>query len=82
MGATHFLTKLPRVSMEMSFHVLAYNFKRVMQIVATGCSPWEILGSKLDADWVVLSTGTVNLPLGSMTKSDDAVKMATDNRGW
>ena len=29
MGATHFLTKtLPRVSTEMSLHVLAYNLKR------------------------------------------------------
>jgi transposase len=34
MGATHFLTeRLPRVSTEMSLHVLAYNLKRVMQIV-------------------------------------------------
>ena len=34
MGATHFLTKrLPRVSTEMSLHVLAYNLKRVMQIM-------------------------------------------------
>ena len=34
MGATHFLTKtLPRVSAEMSLHVLAYNLKRAMQIV-------------------------------------------------
>lgn len=34
MGATHFLTKtLERVSTEMSLHVLAYNFKRVMKIV-------------------------------------------------
>ena len=33
MGSTHFLTKtLPRVSTEMSLHVLAYNMKRVMQI--------------------------------------------------
>jgi len=31
MGATHFLSKtLPRVSTEMSLHVLAYNLKRVM----------------------------------------------------
>ena len=37
MGSTHFLTKrLPRVSTEMSLHVLAYNFKRVMQIVGIG----------------------------------------------
>ena len=36
MGATHFLTKtLPRVSTEMSLHVLAYNLKRAMQIVGT-----------------------------------------------
>jgi hypothetical protein len=36
MGSTHFLTKrLPRVSTEMSLHVLAYNFKRVMQILGT-----------------------------------------------
>jgi len=34
MGSTHFLTtRLPRVSTEMSLHVLAYNLKRVMQIV-------------------------------------------------
>ena len=34
MGSTHFLTKrLPRVSTEMSLHVLAYNLKRVMQIL-------------------------------------------------
>ena len=34
MGSTHFLTKrLPRVSTEMSLHVLAYNFKRVIQIM-------------------------------------------------
>jgi hypothetical protein len=34
MGSTHFLTKrLPRVSTVMSLHVLAYNLKRVMQIV-------------------------------------------------
>jgi hypothetical protein len=33
MGATHFLTKtLPRVSTEMSLHVLAYNLKRMVQI--------------------------------------------------
>ena len=37
MGATHFLTKrLPRVSTEMSLHVLAYNLKRVLQIVGIG----------------------------------------------
>jgi hypothetical protein len=34
MGSTHFLTKtLPRVSTEMSLHVLAYNFKRVMKLL-------------------------------------------------
>jgi hypothetical protein len=34
MGATHFLTKtIPRVSTEMSLHVLAYNMKRAMQVV-------------------------------------------------
>ena len=34
MGSTHFLTKrLPRVNTEMSLHVLAYNLKRVMQIM-------------------------------------------------
>jgi hypothetical protein len=34
MGATHLLTKrLPRVRTEMSLHVLAYNLKRVMQIM-------------------------------------------------
>ena len=34
MGATHFLTKsMERVSTEMSLHVLAYNLKRVIQIM-------------------------------------------------
>jgi hypothetical protein len=34
MGATHLLTRtLPRVSTEMSLHVLAYNLKRAMQII-------------------------------------------------
>jgi transposase len=34
MGATHFLTKtLPRVRTEMSLHVLAYNLKRMIQIL-------------------------------------------------
>jgi len=34
MGSTHFLTKtLPRVSTEMSLHVLAYNMKRVMNLL-------------------------------------------------
>ena len=34
MGATHFLTKtIPRMSTEMSLHVLAYNMKRAMQIL-------------------------------------------------
>lgn len=36
MGATHFLTKtLPRVSTEMSLHVLAYNMKRVIKIMGS-----------------------------------------------
>ncbi|MBM3108120.1 transposase, partial [Pseudomonas sp. V1] len=36
MGATHFLTRtLPRVSTEMSLHVLAYNLKRMMSILGT-----------------------------------------------
>ena len=36
MGATHFLTKtLDRVSTEMSLHVLAYNMKRVINLVGT-----------------------------------------------
>jgi transposase len=34
MGATHFLTKtLPKVRTEMSLHVLAYNMKRMIQIM-------------------------------------------------
>ena len=33
-GATHFLTRtLDRVSTEMSLHVLAYNFKRVLSLL-------------------------------------------------
>jgi len=36
MGATHFLTRtLPRVSTEMSLHVLAYNMKRVINILGS-----------------------------------------------
>jgi transposase len=36
MGATHFLTKtLDNVSTEMSLHVLAYNMKRVINLVGT-----------------------------------------------
>jgi transposase len=36
MGHTHFLTKtLPKVSTEMSLHILAYNLKRVMNILGT-----------------------------------------------
>lgn len=36
MGATHFLTKtMPRVSTEMSLQVLAYNFKRLLQMLGT-----------------------------------------------
>lgn len=36
MGSTHFLTKtLKRVSTEMSLHVLAYNLKRVINLVGT-----------------------------------------------
>ena len=35
--ATHFLCRtLPKVSAEMSLHVLAYNLKRVMRIMGTG----------------------------------------------
>jgi transposase len=34
MGARHFLTKtIPRVSTEISLHILAYNLKRAMQVV-------------------------------------------------
>jgi hypothetical protein len=34
MGATHFLMKtLPKVRTEMSLHVLAYNMKRMMNIM-------------------------------------------------
>lgn len=36
MGATHFLMKkLPKVQTEMSLHVLAYNMKRMMNILGT-----------------------------------------------
>ncbi len=37
MGSTHFLMKtLPKVSTEMSLHVLAYNMKRVMSLLCVG----------------------------------------------
>ncbi len=36
MGSTHFLTKtLPRVNTEMSLHVLAYNLRRMLNLVGT-----------------------------------------------
>jgi len=36
MGSTHFLTKkLKNVSTEMSLHVLAYNMKRVINLLGT-----------------------------------------------
>ncbi len=36
MGSTHFLTKtMDRVSTEMSLHILAYNMKRVMQLIGS-----------------------------------------------
>ena len=36
MGSTHFSMKtLPRVSTEMSLHVLAYNMKRVINLIGT-----------------------------------------------
>jgi len=37
MGATHFLTRTKeRVSTEMSLHVLAYNMKRMINILGVG----------------------------------------------
>ncbi len=37
MGATHFqMRTLKRVATEMALHVLAYNLKRVMNILGTG----------------------------------------------
>jgi hypothetical protein len=37
MGSTHFLTKtINRVSTEMSLHVLAYNIKRLINILGVG----------------------------------------------
>ena len=37
MGSSHFLTRtLNNVSIEMSLHVLAYNIKRVIQIMGAG----------------------------------------------
>ena len=37
MGSTHFQTKtLKRVATEMALHVLAYNLKRVMNIIGIG----------------------------------------------
>jgi len=36
MGSTHFLTRtLPRVSTEMSLHVLAYNLRRMLNLIGT-----------------------------------------------
>ena len=44
MGATHFqLRRLPKVASEMALHVLAYNMKRVMQILGV-CELMAVLG--------------------------------------
>jgi DDE family transposase len=48
MGSAHFLTKtLMKVSTEMSLHVLAYNLKRVMQIlgIAGTIRPIRMVGA-------------------------------------
>ena len=47
MGSTHFLTKtLDRVSTEMSPHVLAYNMKRMMNILGTKTLTEAIRGQR------------------------------------
>ena len=49
MGATHFLMKtLPKVSTEMSLHVLAYNMLRVINMLGVSTEPrrdsWRLIG--------------------------------------
>jgi len=45
MGATHFLTRtFPRVRTEMSLHILAYNLKRVMNIMGTNGLKAALIG--------------------------------------
>jgi hypothetical protein len=40
MGTPHFLTKqLKNISAEISLHVLAYNMKRIMNVLAPLCRP-------------------------------------------
>ena len=59
MGAVHFLTRtLPRVSTEMSLRVLAYNLKRVMQILGIG----EMLRVLRGLSAVVSKNGRVRSP--------------------
>ncbi|MBW3500935.1 transposase, partial [Janthinobacterium sp. NKUCC08_JDC] len=46
MGATHFLTRtLPRVKTEMSLHVLAYNLKRMVNIMGNQGLKAALLGA-------------------------------------
>ena len=72
MGSTHFLTRtLDRVSTEMSLHVLAYNLKRVIQIL--GAKPLMECDTGLRR-----SKATGNGLTGSLenaTSSDDAVPL-------
>ena len=49
MGATHFqMRRLPKVASEMALHVLAYNMKRVIQILSVDglmpCSSERVWG--------------------------------------
>ena len=68
MGSTHFLTKgLERVKVEMSLHVLAYNFRRLLtllglqdmlaairayaRIFAANRTVWSVLAAGLAENW-------------------------------
>jgi transposase len=71
MGSTHFLTKtLPRVSTEMSLHVLAYNLKRMMSIFGLRRSERESsrLARQLEAIWAADAAQTALRTSMSLTK--------------
>ena len=60
MGSTHFQMKtLKRVSTEMALHVLAYNLKRVMNIMGIGPLPNAETAAMLF--WALMASGQITM---------------------
>lgn len=61
MGATHFLTKgLERVKTEMSLHVLAYNFRRLLVLLGMA----SMMSVALVAAGVPITPGNITMQAG------------------